>query len=183
MSELTLLSRNLGVSERTLRRAANAGLLKADRVSERRLDVSDAERRYLKRRWPLLAGLRQALRTEPNVRMAILFGSVARGDETADSDLDVLVDLRDPDRFRMLELEERLTRTLGRSVQLLRLSDARREGTILGDVLADGRVIVDRDNRWPTFSKQSDRIRRIGEQELDARAREALARARRVVSS
>jgi predicted nucleotidyltransferase len=115
--------------------------------------------------------------------MAVLFGSVARGDDTADSDLDVLVDLRDPDRFRMLELEERLTRTLGRSVQLLRLSDARRDGTILGAVLADGRVIVDRDNRWPAFTKQSDRIRRTGEQQLDARARVALARARRVVSS
>jgi predicted nucleotidyltransferase len=183
MSDLALLSHNLGVSERTLRRAANAGLLKAKRVSERRVEVSDAERRYLKRSWSTLAGLRQALRTEPNVRMGILFGSVARGDATADSDVDVLVDLRDPDRFRMLELEERVTRALGRRVQLLRLSDARREGTILGDVLADGRVIVDRDNCWGTLSEQSDLIRRIGEDELDARARKALARARRVGST
>ena len=41
----------------------------------------------------LVADLRRALRTEPNVRLAVLYGSLARGDEDAGSDLDLLVSL------------------------------------------------------------------------------------------
>jgi predicted nucleotidyltransferase len=33
----------------------------------------------------------QVLRTQPNVRLAVLFGSVSRGDERPDSDVDLLV--------------------------------------------------------------------------------------------
>ncbi|HEY0776591.1 MAG TPA: nucleotidyltransferase family protein [Gemmatirosa sp.] len=48
-----------------------------------------------------------------------VFGSVARGEERAESDVDLLVDL-DPGRtlFDLATLEERLERLLGRPVQV-----------------------------------------------------------------
>ena len=145
--------------------------------------LSAAEHRYLKHRWPLLSGLRRALRTEPNVRLAILFGSVARGEEISRSDVDVLVDLRDPDPFRMLELQERLSQTVARDVQLLRLGDAQRDLTVLGEALKDGRVLVDREDQWSKLKKRAGQIQRQGDQELDVRARKALASARHMASS
>ena len=45
--------------------------------------------------WSLLSALRRALRTEPNVRLAVVYGSFARGDDVSDSDLDLLVSLRE----------------------------------------------------------------------------------------
>ena len=182
MSDLTSLSRSLGSNERTLRRAAHLGLIKGDRRSERRLHLSLAEQRYLKDRWTLLSGLRQALRTERNVRLAILFGSVARGDEQAKSDVDVLVDLCDSDRFRLLELEERLSLAVGREVQLLRLADAQRDPALLGEALTDGRVLLDRDGQWAALEKLAPALQQQGEQQLDTRARKALDRARQAVS-
>lgn len=178
MSELTLLSRRLGASERTLRRAANLGLVRAERMSERRLRLAHGERRYLERQWPLLSGLRQALRTEPNVRLAVLFGSVARGDDEHDSDVDVLVDLRVGDWLRMAELEERISEAVARDIRLLRLADAQSEATLLGEVLADGRVLLDREDQWSGLVQQAGEIRRRGELELRARAVKAVARAR-----
>jgi len=182
MSDLALLSRTVGASERTLRRAAGLGLVKADRVSERRLRVPDAERRYLKRSWPLLVALRGALRTEPNVELAVLFGSAARGTDAPGSDVDVLVGLRDPDRFRMLEMQDRLARALGRRVDVVRLADAQRDAWLLAEVLGEGRVLVDRGGRWPALAAQADRVRRRGERDLDTRARAALDRARRATA-
>ncbi len=41
--------------------------------------MSLSEREYVRRSWRLLSTLRAALRTEQNVRFALLFGSVARG--------------------------------------------------------------------------------------------------------
>ena len=178
MSELTLLARRLGASERTLRRAANLGLLRAERMSERRLRLADGERRYLERRWPLLSGLRRALRTEPNVRLAVLFGSVARGDDEDGSDVDVFVDLRDGNWLRLAELEERVSRAVARDIRLMRLADAQNEATLLGEVLADGRVLLDRDDEWPGLVQQAEQMRRRGELELRARALKAVARAR-----
>ncbi len=183
MSDLTRVARTLGTSERTLRRAASSGLLHATRESERRLRVPDAERRYLEQRWSLLSGLRSALRTEPNVRMAVLFGSVARGDETAGSDVDMLVDLHDPDRFRMLALEERLSSAVGRDVQLLRLADAQRDPMLLAEVLDGGRVLSDRHQRWPRLHDRAARLRRLAEREFETRARNAIDGARRSAAS
>jgi predicted nucleotidyltransferase len=183
MSDLTQLARTLGVSDRTLRRAANSGLLHVVRLSERRLQLPAAERRYIEQHWSLLAGLRRALRTEPNVAMAVLFGSVARGDETPGSDVDVLVDLHDPDRFRMLALEERLSSAVGRDVQLLRLADAQREPMLLAEVLDDGRVLADRHQRWRRLVRGSARVRRHAGHEFETRARNAIDGARRSAAS
>lgn len=182
MSELAQLSAALHTSQRTLRRAADAGLVRADRLSERRVHVPDAERRYLASHWALLSGLRAALRTEPNVRLAVLFGSSARGDDTPKSDVDVLVQLASPGRFRLLELEDRLAVAIGRTVEIVRLSDAEREPTLLSEIIADGRVLTDRDGSWPRYVADEHGIRERAEHDFAARAAAALRRARSVGS-
>lgn len=78
---LAALAHDIGVSERTLRRAVNDGTLRGSRPSPRSLDLPLSERSYARRAWPLLAALRTALRTEPNVRFALLFGSAATGED------------------------------------------------------------------------------------------------------
>src|SRR6266508_1991 len=94
-TSLRSLARHLEVPERTLRRAASEGLIHGRRISERRYETSLREEAYLRRHWPLLRALREALRTEPNVRLAVLFGSQATGRATESSDLDLLVVLDD----------------------------------------------------------------------------------------
>lgn len=58
------------------------GTVRGERLSPRRQHVSDEERDYVIEHRPLLGKLRLALRTEPNVRLAALYGSVARGEDT-----------------------------------------------------------------------------------------------------
>src|SRR5437016_6056321 len=99
MTDLDTLATEVGASGRTLRRAAARGALRCRRASERRLVVPPREHDYVRRYWPLLGQLLAQLRTQPNVRLAVVFGSVARGEDAADSDLDVLVRLR-RDGFR-----------------------------------------------------------------------------------
>jgi predicted nucleotidyltransferase len=96
----------------------------------------------------LLSRLREALRTEQNVRFALLFGSAATGSDTPGSDVDVLVDLRDTSLDRMVDLSSKLTKIVGRRVDLVRLQDAEVEPAFILNIVADGRVLVDRDNRW-----------------------------------
>jgi len=47
-------------------------------------------------------GARQVRRTQPNVRLAVLFGSVSRGDERPDSDVDLLVQFGRRDELERL---------------------------------------------------------------------------------
>ncbi len=49
-----------------------------------------------------------------------LFGSVARGEYTHQSDVDLLIDFSDtPDLLRFIELEEKIKTVLGRNVDLV----------------------------------------------------------------
>ncbi len=49
-----------------------------------------------------------------------IFGSYIRGEEKADSDIDILVEFEKPiDLFRFLDLEERLSELSGRKVDLV----------------------------------------------------------------
>ena len=49
-----------------------------------------------------------------------LFGSVARGEQTSSSDVDLLVDFsHTPDLLRFIELEEKIKAVLGRDVDLV----------------------------------------------------------------
>lgn len=54
------------------------------------------------------------------VKNAALFGSFARGEEREDSDIDLLVDFKEPKGlFQVMDVESQLTKHLGRPVNLL----------------------------------------------------------------
>lgn len=158
MTELDLLAESVGTSGRTLRRAAARGLVHCDRPSPKRVDVSAREWRYVESHWPLLHGLAAALRTEANVRLAVLFGSSARGEANESSDLDILVHLERPRGLAAARLALRLTERVGRDVDIVALRDAESSPLLLADVLRDGRVLVDRDGRWPKLRRRSAEI-------------------------
>ena len=151
---LRSLARHLDVPERTLRRAASEGLIHGERTSPRRFRISLREEAYLRSHWPLLRGLRDALRTEPNVRLAVLFGSQATGTATAQSDVDLLVVLRGSSASRVADLAGRLERRIERSLQLVRLEDAERVPVLMAAALERGRVVVDREGRWHELQRQ-----------------------------
>lgn len=183
MNDLALLAPQIGVSERTLRRAFTEGSIRGERLSPRRLKLSASERDYLLRRWPLLAQLRAALRTEANVRFALLFGSAARGEDNPESDIDLLVEMRDSTLVRRLDLALKLEGLLGREVQVIALEEAASNPLLLADAAREGRVIVDRDDRWPSFRAESDLLERRAEAEYRSQKRRALAGIDRLLST
>lgn len=167
MGTIQELANELGADERTLRRAVSQGTLHAHRPGPRRLRLASGESDYLRTHWQLLADLRQALRTQRGVRLAILYGSQARGDEDTGSDLDLLVALAD-DSSR-LSLRTRLHQVTGRRVDLAHLGRVEADSPLLLErVLDEGRVLVDRDRLWLELRERRDAIR--------ARARRAHAR-------
>ncbi len=143
------LARELGADERTLRRAVTDGTVRCERLGPRKGRVSDEERRYILDHWPLLAELRRALRTEPNVRLAVVYGSIARGDDAPDSDLDLLVSLAEDRPDAAVKLAVRLERTLGQDVDVARLNRVKDSAPLLLlQALDEGRVVLDRDLQW-----------------------------------
>lgn len=159
-TSLRRLARHLGIPERTLRRAAAQGLVHGQRTSPRRFETSLSEEAYLREHWPLLQALRAVLRTEPSVRLGILFGSLAIGRGHERSDVDLLVKLADPGAARVADLTARLERRLGREVQLVRLQDAERAPLLMQETLERGRVLVDRDGEWPRLRSRLPTWRR-----------------------
>ena len=160
MTELAMLAQITGTSERTLRRAANRGTIRAIRRSPRRVLVPSSEHEFVRRRWPLIRGLIQELRTLPNVRLATLFGSTARGDDSPGSELDVLVQLRNDGLDERAQVAERLEAASGRPVQLVSLEDALGAASLLAAAHSDGRVLVDREGGWQTLKSREPAIRR-----------------------
>lgn len=160
MESLSRAASELAIAERTLRRAASEGLVRGERVSPRRYRITFREEAYLRGHWELLRALRAALRTEPNVRLAVLFGSTATGSDDERSDVDVMVVLRDPSVGRMADLTERLSRRTGREMQLVRLSEAQSSPVLMVDVIDHGRVLVDRDDLWPGLRESAQKWRR-----------------------
>lgn len=172
------LARDVGVHERTLRRAVGGGLIHARRPSSRRLALTDREIDWVRSHWPLVSQLLAALRTEPNVELGVLFGSVARGAEvTGVSDIDLLVGLRRPSPGALEALRARLEERLQARVELVPLKAALREPGLLSDILRDGRPLVDRAGTWPALQAQ----RRETQVRADRAARELHEEARAAV--
>jgi predicted nucleotidyltransferase len=161
MESLRRAASELSIPERTLRRAASEGLVHGERVSPRRFRITFREEAYLRSHWELLRALRAALRTEPNVRLAVLFGSTATGSDDERSDVDVLVVLHDPSVGRLAELEERLSQRIGREMQLVRLSDAQTSPVLTVNVIDHGRVLIDRDDLWSGLGEAAPKWRRL----------------------
>lgn len=171
------VAQRIGADERTVRRLIAQGTVRCTKPGPRQLEISQAEMDYLGDRWELLARLRASLRTEPNVRFALLFGSTARGEEQAGSDLDLLVDLDDPGWSKRQGLNTRLESSLRRSVDLVVLDRLRDEPALLVNALSDGRVLVDREGTWPALVNRVPTLRRRARQqaaEQEAAVGEAL---------
>jgi excisionase family DNA binding protein len=169
MTDLALLAASLGVSDRTLRRAAERGTIRCLRQGKRRrLPVEEAL--YVGRRWPLIRSLVRELRTLPNVRMAVLFGSVARGEENDTSDIDLFVCFAEPGLHGRARLLERLEAATERQVQVVSMEDA--NSLLLAEVLRDGRVLVDRDGDWVSLASRTPQVLADAEKARDELERE-----------
>jgi uncharacterized protein len=182
MTPLGHLAQKVGVSERTLRRAVNEETLRGKRISPRRLQLSVAEMEYVREHWDLLAQLREALRTEPNVRFALLFGSTARGDDTEESDVDLLVEMRDDSLVRLLDLALKLEPLLGKEVQVISFDDAQSNPLLLADAAREGRAIVDREGRGPEFKGELKKLERRARADYRRRKKRAFAGIERLVA-
>ena len=179
IAELDLLAAELGADGRTLRRAAARGSIRLRRISPYKVEISAQERRYIRRNWPLVRALTAALRTERNVRLAVLFGSAARGEDRPGSDIDLIVALGDAGRLAFARLALRLEALLERPVQLVSLGEAESSPALLAEAVRDGRPIVDRDGIWDRVRRHDKRLvrrARAADAEVQAMARDALER-------
>lgn len=151
------VAEQIGAHERTLRRGLSDGLLRGRRPSARTVELAPGEVAYLRANWPLLAALREALRSERSVRLAVLIGSAARGSLREGSDVDLLVEV-DADWRAQDRLRERLARAAGRPVDLVAVDAAENDPLLLDAALRDGRVLIDRDGRWASLSARRTEV-------------------------
>jgi predicted nucleotidyltransferase len=152
----------LGCSERTLRRYINGGMLSGRRLVRGQLELSEREAHYLRGHWGLLSKLKGSLRTEREVRLAVLFGSSATGEDTPASDVDLLIVLRGVEWAAQTKLKRRLRRALGTPVDIVTLEQAEAMPSLLADVLREGRVLIDRDDLWGGLQQRRDEILAAG---------------------
>ncbi len=136
------------------------GTIHCRRKGPRRIKLAAGEADYLKEHWELLLDLRKALRTERKVRLAVLYGSGAKGHEDAGSDLDFLVAFSDDEPTLTTGLAARLGRVGGRDADVARLDRIEKTAPLLlARVLDEGRVLVDRDGIWEELSRRRRAIR------------------------
>lgn len=107
------------------------------------------------------------------MRFALLFGSAARGDDDPSySDVDLLVELREPGFEQAADLGTRLEGLLGRRVDVVLVEDAEENPALLADAVAEGRVLVDREGRWPELcARRTVLARRSKRRDLTHRRR------------
>lgn len=165
MGQIQQLAADLDADERTLRRAVAQGTVRCRRPGPRRLELPPGEAEYLLDHWELLSRLRRALRTEREVRLAVLYGSLARGDADDGSDVDLLVALSDSDDLLAAgQLSRRLMGIAGRDVDIAHLRRIEASAPLLlSRVLAEGRVLVDRDDLWADLRHRRRAIRARGQ--------------------
>jgi predicted nucleotidyltransferase len=171
---------DIDLSERTLRRYIGEGMLRARKVGSQ-VELPPAEDAYLRSHHELLRTLRASFRTERNVRVAVLFGSAATGEDTAGSDIDLLVSLHGDDFGYFAALRRRLAESLGRPVHVVLLEDAQKAPALLADALSEGRAVIDRDGLWQRLLARGDDIRELAARDdarLAAEAASAVAAAR-----
>jgi predicted nucleotidyltransferase len=90
---------------------------------------------------PIDIQIRQVLERHKAIRLALLFGSLAKGTAHCESDLDLAVGADHPlDADETMELISDLAEALGRPVDLIDLSTVGEP--LLGQIIAGGRRIV-----------------------------------------
>jgi predicted nucleotidyltransferase len=115
--------------------------------------------------------------------LAVLFGSIATGEDTPVSDVDLLIVHRRSGGMVQAGLCIRLRRALGTPVDVVMLEQAEVQPSLLADVIREGRVLVDRDDLWAGLQERRDQILAAGTREdeqimIAARATFAAARER-----
>jgi len=159
-----------------MRRAAADGTIRCERVSPRRQSVDDREHDYAITHWATLAKLRKLLRTEPNIRLAVLYGSTARGEDTPTSDIDLLVSFAEDHPEAAIKLAVRLERGLSREVDIARLDRIRDTAPLLLlQAIDDGRVVFDRDRLWTALLANRDEIEQRAYRQHEAQRHRARA--------
>jgi predicted nucleotidyltransferase len=136
--------------------ATDAGCRNRPRIAPIEPIAPDTKGRNAMRPGPLpytsrvisLNAVRAALEREPGLRLAVLFGSGARGALTPDSDLDIgVAGVATP---RLAALESVLTKVAGRPVDLVDLLVA--PPLLRFEVARDGRLIVESvEHAWSDF--------------------------------
>ena len=164
----------LGCSERTLRRYIGEGLLHGRRVGYKGTELSTEEARYLRSHWALLHTLKAALRAERDVRLAVIFGSTAVGEDEPGSDIDMLVAHRRSEQRALAGLRLRLRRAVNKPVHVVSLDQAQNFPSLLADILQEGRPLIDRDGIWGEMSAQASDVLEQAAQEDRATAANAL---------
>jgi predicted nucleotidyltransferase len=148
------IARRLGLPDSTLAAWAETGFIRAH-VTDGQLVIDDEERSYIRDHASLLRSLSDELATCPMVKTAVLFGSVARGDDDGDSDVDLVVEA-DHDTAR--HLASRLQDAIGRDVDTVTIDSASGQPWLLASILAEGRPIVLQSDRWKQITARKDEI-------------------------
>lgn len=94
----------------------------------------------MKTREDYLAILRNYQTLKSNIYGIIrigIFGSVARNEQTEDSDVDICVEMKKPDLFAMVHIKEELQELFGKSVDIVRLRK-NMNPILLNRILRDG---------------------------------------------
>ena len=79
------------------------------------------------------------IRDRFEVKSMLMFGSVARGDEHAESDVDLFVDMP-PKAFQVIRLKQYLQKLLGRTVDVVR-QHSRLDPFLTNEIKRDGITI------------------------------------------
>jgi len=92
-------------------------------------------------------GLAKALETGGDIRLAVVFGSVASDSAGQDSDLDIAVDAGKPlDSERRMALIDKLAREAGRPVDLIDLQQVGEP--LLGEIISGGTRVLGSNEAW-----------------------------------
>jgi uncharacterized protein len=101
----------------------------------------------------LIEQLRQLLARQDDIRLSIVFGSLAAGRQTPESDLDVAVLTDGPlTTRRKMALIDALAQVSERPIDLIDLSKAGEP--LLGEVLQHGQRLTGADSTWATLVTQ-----------------------------
>jgi predicted nucleotidyltransferase len=120
----------------------------------------------------LVEQLAAELAGEDDIALAVLVGSRARGDFRRGSDLDLLVELVPRSEQRLIAIRDTLQERFGVEVELLTHLSVARSQRSWNQHVSDGRVVVDRDDQWPSVRANPERARRAALKFVDLTARE-----------
>jgi predicted nucleotidyltransferase len=102
----------------------------------------------------LLDRLRERAASLPEVRLAVVFGSTARGQARKDSDVDLGLLLGPVSRRERLHVEAELARAAGREVDFIDLDEA--PPLLRFEITRDGVVILEREEGlWTHFKAKA----------------------------